>query len=64
MVVMAQTYILMSSNDNSEKSTDARKQRSGEINHLLPKITNDEVDLEVDTRRDDEIKADKPPHHF
>jgi uncharacterized membrane protein YjjP (DUF1212 family) len=53
----------MSNNDNSEKSTGASKQKSGEINHLLPKITNDEVDLEVDTRRDDEIKADKPPHH-
>ncbi len=37
---------------------------SGEVNHpLLPKITNDEVDLEIDTRRDDEIKQDKPPHH-
>jgi hypothetical protein len=37
---------------------------SGEVNHpLLPEITNDEVDLETDTRRDDEIKQDKPPHH-
>ena len=37
---------------------------SGEVNHpLLPKITSDEVDLEIDTRRDDEIKQDKPPHH-
>jgi len=53
----------MRNNDNSEKSTDASKVKSGEINHLLPKITNDEVDLEVDTRRDDEIKAEKPPHH-
>lgn len=53
----------MSNNENSEKSTNASKQKSGEINHLLPKITNDEVDLEVDKRRDDQIKADKPPHH-
>jgi hypothetical protein len=30
---------------------------------LLPKITNDEVDLEVDDRRDEEIKNDRPPHH-
>ena len=53
----------MSNNDNSEKSTDTSKQKSGEINHLLPKITNDEVDLEVDDRRDEEIKNDRPPHH-
>ena len=33
------------------------------INPILPKITNDEIDLEVDDRRDDEIKGDKPPHH-
>jgi len=45
----------------SKKITDSL---SGEVNHpLLPKITNDEVDLEIDTRRDDEIKQDKPPHH-
>ena len=30
---------------------------------LLPKITNDEIDLEVDDRRDEEIKNDRPPHH-
>ncbi len=30
---------------------------------LLPKITNDEVELEVDDRRDEEIKNDRPPHH-
>jgi uncharacterized membrane protein YjjP (DUF1212 family) len=54
----------MSNDDNSEKSTFTSKQRTGEINHLLPKITNDEVDLEIDKRRDDEIKAEKPPHHF
>ena len=36
----------------------------GEVNHeLLPKITSDEIDLEVDERRDEEIAEDKPPHH-
>jgi hypothetical protein len=30
---------------------------------LLPKITNDEIDLEVDDKRDEEIKNDRPPHH-
>ena len=30
---------------------------------LLPKITNDEIDLEVDDKRDKEIKNDRPPHH-
>jgi len=33
------------------------------IKPLLPKITNDEIDLEIDDRRDDEIKNDRPPHH-
>ena len=38
--------------------------KSGEVNHqLLPKITNDEIDLEPDLFRDDEIARDKPPHH-
>jgi len=51
----------MSIDKESKKITDSS---SGEVNHpLLPKITNDEVDLEIDTRRDDEIKQDKPPHH-
>ena len=51
----------MNSDKESKKITDLV---SGEVNHpLLPKITNDEVDLEIDTRRDDEIKQDKPPHH-
>jgi hypothetical protein len=51
----------MNIDKESKKITDLA---SGEVNHpLLPKITNDEVDLEVDTRRDDEIKEDKPPHH-
>ena len=35
-----------------------------EVNHeLLPKVTSDEIDLEVDERRDEEIAEDKPPHH-
>ena len=51
----------MSIDKESKKITDSA---SGEVNHpLLPKITNDEVDLEIDTRRDVEIKQDKPPHH-
>jgi hypothetical protein len=31
---------------------------------LLPKITSDEIDLEIDVNRDAEITAEKPPHHF
>ena len=51
----------MNRDKESKKITDLV---SGEVNHpLLPKITSDEVDLEIDTRRDDEIKQDKPPHH-
>jgi len=51
----------MNIDKESKKITDLV---SGEVNHpLLPKITSDEVDLEIDTRRDDEIKQDKPPHH-
>ena len=51
----------MSIDKESKKITDLV---SGDVNHpLLPKITSDEVDLEIDTRRDDEIKQDKPPHH-
>jgi hypothetical protein len=51
----------MSRDKESKKSIDLVP---GEVNHpLLPKITSDEVDLEIDTRRDDEIKQDKPPHH-
>jgi hypothetical protein len=38
--------------------------RAGEVNHeLLPKVTSDEIDLEIDLHRDDEIARDKPPHH-
>ena len=51
----------MNRDKESKKITDLV---SGEVNHpLLPKITSDEVDLEIDTHRDDEIKQDKPPHH-
>lgn len=51
----------MNRDKESKKITDLV---SGEVNHpLLANITNDEVDLEIDTRRDDEIKQDKPPHH-
>ncbi|MEY3705082.1 MAG: hypothetical protein RLY29_454 [Actinomycetota bacterium] len=30
---------------------------------MLPSVTQDEIDLSTDERRDDEIKGDKPPHH-
>lgn len=51
----------MNKDKESKKITDLV---SGEVNHpLLPKITSDEVDLEINTSRDDEIKQDKPPHH-
>ena len=51
----------MNIDKESKKITDSA---SGEVNHpLLPKITSDEVDLEIDTYRDDEIARDKPPHH-
>jgi hypothetical protein len=37
---------------------------TGEVNHeLLPKITSDEIELEIDERRDEDIARDKPPHH-
>lgn len=51
----------MSIEKESKKISDSG---SGEVNHpLLPKITSDEVDLEIDIHRDDEIRQDKPPHH-
>ena len=41
----------MNIDKESKKITDSVP---GEVNHpLLPKITNDEVDLEIDTRRDE-----------
>jgi hypothetical protein len=42
----------MSKNNNSDQNTP-----------LLAKITNDEIDLEIDEKRDEEIKGDRPPHH-
>jgi hypothetical protein len=33
------------------------------MSELLPAITQDEVDLEGDEKRDEEIKGDRPPHH-
>ncbi len=36
---------------------------SDQIKPLLAKITSDEIDLEVDEKRDEEIKGDRPPHH-
>lgn len=49
-------------NDSNEKKDPPKK--AGEVNHeLLPKVTSDEIDLEIDLNRDDEIARDKPPHH-
>jgi hypothetical protein len=42
----------MSKNNNSDQKKP-----------LLAKITNDEIDLEIDEKRDEEIKGDRPPHH-
>ncbi|NDA81893.1 MAG: hypothetical protein EBY01_02340 [Actinobacteria bacterium] len=34
------------------------------MSEILPNITSDEVDLEKDdSKRDQEIKEDRPPHH-
>ena len=36
------------------------------MSEILPKVTSDELDPEQaleDARREEEIKADKPPHH-
>lgn len=30
---------------------------------MIPSITEDEIELEPDTKRDKEIADDKPPHH-
>jgi uncharacterized membrane protein YjjP (DUF1212 family) len=53
----------MSNQAEPEKSSHTDKQKSGEINHLLQKITSNEIDLEIDTKRDDEKRVDRPPHH-
>jgi len=51
----------MKSNDNMKNVNNVKL---GEVDHpLLPKLTKDEVDLEIDTNRDDEMVRDKPPHH-
>ncbi len=44
---------------NAAKPSDNKKR----LTELMPKITNDEVDLEIDDKRDEEIKNDRPPHH-
>lgn len=52
----------MSEDKNMKKSV---PDNSGEVDHtLLQKVSNDEIDLEIDLQRDDEIAADKPPHHL
>jgi hypothetical protein len=33
------------------------------MSELIPSVTQDEVELEPDTKRDQEIADDKPPHH-
>jgi hypothetical protein len=33
------------------------------VSEYLPSITQDEIDNEPDDKREDEIKADRPPHH-
>jgi len=49
----------MSNQDNLKKG---KQPKPGEVDHqLLPKVTSDEIDLEIDTYRDDEIARDKPP---
>ena len=51
----------MSNQDNLKKG---KQPKPGEVDHqLLPKVTSDEIDLEIDTYRDDEIARDKPPHY-
>ena len=51
----------MSNQDNLKKG---KQPKPGEVDHqLLPKVTSDEIDLEIETYRDDEIARDKPPHH-
>ena len=33
------------------------------MSEILPSITEDEIELEPDTKTDQEIADDKPPHH-
>ena len=30
---------------------------------MLPEVTSDEIDLDLEDERDDEIAREKPPHH-
>jgi len=49
---------------NKENVKTVKNSKVGEVDHLLlPKLTKDEVDLEIDTNRDEEMVRDKPPHH-
>jgi hypothetical protein len=41
----------------------SKNNKSDQNKPLLAKITNDEIDLEIDEKRDEEIKGDRPPHH-
>ena len=51
----------MSNQENLKKGT---QPKPGEVDHLLlPNVPIDEIYLEIDTYRDDEIARDKPPHH-
>ena len=48
----------MKSNENAKN---VKNSKSGEVDHpLLPKLTKDEVDLEIDTNRDDEMFGISP----
>ena len=41
---------------NQENLKNAKQPKPGEVDHqLLPKVTSDEIDLEVDIYRDEEI---------
>ena len=33
------------------------------MSEFLPSVTSDEIELEKDGSRDEEIKGDKPPYH-
>ena len=63
-VIRKVDLILMENDKITKKTGQVEKQKSDDLNHpLLPKVTSDEIDLDIDTRRDAEIAADKPPHH-
>lgn len=54
----------MNDQQDSQNNSTPVKKNTGEVSHLFPKITSDEIDLEIDVNRDAEITAEKPPHHF